>query len=133
VNVSDDERKIRELIETWHRASAAGDVDAVLPLMAEDVVFLTPGQPPRRGREWFGTAMRVMLRTHSMASKFEIVEIQVAGNRAHCWTQLWVTVTPLAGGPAMRRSGNALSLLRREPNGAWVVYRDANMLAVEEG
>ena len=128
-----DEQKIRELIETWHRASAAGEVDAVLPLMAEDVVFLTPGQPPRRGREWFGAAMRGMLRTHRMTSRFEINEIEVHGDHAHCWMWLHVIVTPLDGGPAMRRAGSALSLLRREPGGAWVVYRDANMLGVEEG
>ena len=38
------------------RASAAGDVERVLGLMAEDVVFLLPGQPPMRGRETFRVA-----------------------------------------------------------------------------
>jgi hypothetical protein len=28
----------------------------------------------------------------------------------------------------MRRAGDALSVLRRASSGAWVVYRDANML-----
>ena len=36
----DDKQKIRELIDTWMRASAAGDVSQLLGLMDEDVVFL---------------------------------------------------------------------------------------------
>jgi uncharacterized protein (TIGR02246 family) len=41
-----DERAIRELIATWMRASMAGDVDTVLSLMADDVVFMVAGQEP---------------------------------------------------------------------------------------
>ena len=45
--MSTDEQAIRNLVEQWHRATAAGDVDTVLGLMAEDVVFLMAGKPPR--------------------------------------------------------------------------------------
>jgi uncharacterized protein (TIGR02246 family) len=44
--MGEDERAIRELIATWMRASAAGDLDTVLGLMSDDVVFTRP----RRGR-----------------------------------------------------------------------------------
>ena len=47
------ERSIRELIATWHQATAEGDIDGVLRLMADDVIFLTPGNPPMRGKEAF--------------------------------------------------------------------------------
>ena len=40
-----DEQAIRDLVALWHRATAAGDVDTVLGLMADDVVFLVAGQP----------------------------------------------------------------------------------------
>ena len=42
---SDDEQ-IRELVSTWRSATKRGDLDALLALVAEDVVFLTPGQAP---------------------------------------------------------------------------------------
>ena len=42
--MTDDERAIRELIETWMAASKSGDVDTVLSLMADDVVFMVPGR-----------------------------------------------------------------------------------------
>jgi uncharacterized protein (TIGR02246 family) len=38
-----DEQAIRDLVASWHRATAAGDVDAVLALMADDVIFLVAG------------------------------------------------------------------------------------------
>lgn len=31
-----DERAIRDVIATWHRATAAGDLPTVLPVMDED-------------------------------------------------------------------------------------------------
>ena len=42
-----DERQIRELVQTWMTASKAGDFAAVLDLMTEDVIFMTPGRPPQ--------------------------------------------------------------------------------------
>ena len=44
--MSDDESEIRALIQTWLTASAAGELDRVLALMSDDIVFLTPGQKP---------------------------------------------------------------------------------------
>ena len=48
-----DERAIQDLIAEWLGATAAGEPSRLRGLMAEDVVFLTPGQPPLRGRERF--------------------------------------------------------------------------------
>ena len=53
----------KDVVSTWLRATAAGDVDAILPLMVEDFVFLRPGQPPMRGCEAFAAGLRGALRT----------------------------------------------------------------------
>ena len=37
--MTSDEQAIRRLVALWHSATAAGDVDTVLGLMADDVVF----------------------------------------------------------------------------------------------
>jgi uncharacterized protein (TIGR02246 family) len=39
-----DEQEIRQLVATWMAATKAGDIDTVLRLMADDVVFLVAGQ-----------------------------------------------------------------------------------------
>jgi len=43
-----DEEQIRQVIASWHAATKAGDIDKVLGLMADDVVFLVPGRQPMR-------------------------------------------------------------------------------------
>ena len=40
-------------------------------------------------------------------------------------------MTPLQGGTPMRRSGYTLTLFRKEPDGRWVLFRDANMVTAE--
>jgi len=124
-----DERSIRELVAEWHKAAAAGDLSTLLNLMAEDVVFYVVGQPPMRGREAFAAAFRAAVQHVRIESTARIEEIQVADNFAHLANYLTVTLTPLQGGSIMRRSGYTLTILRKEPDGSWVLYRDANMLA----
>ena len=56
----------------------------------------------------------------------EIQEVHVEGNLAYIVTQLSVDVTP-PGGPTTRRTGNTLSVLRKQ-GGRWQLARDANLL-----
>lgn len=124
-----DEQAIRDAIATWLRATAAGDVDAILPLMADDVVFLRPGQPPMRGRDAFAAGLRAALPHLSIEGVSDIQEIRVFENIAYCWNHLTVTMTSRSGNqPAKRHSGNVLSIFRKEPAGNWVICRDANLL-----
>jgi ketosteroid isomerase-like protein len=61
-------------------------------------------------------------------AKSDIQEIEITGDRAYVWTRLAVTMTPKGGGASVKRAGHTLSILRKQ-NGAWVIYRDANLLA----
>jgi uncharacterized protein (TIGR02246 family) len=127
--MTSDERAIRDLVAEWLRCTASGDLPRVLPLMSEDVVFLTPGQPPLRGRAAFAASAEVMRGQVRIDATSRVHEVQVMGEWGYCWNELAVTVTPRAGGPPTRRSGHTLSIFRRQPQGAWVLVRDANMLA----
>jgi uncharacterized protein (TIGR02246 family) len=124
-----DEQAIRDLVALWHRATAAGDVDTVLALMADDVVFLIAGQPPMRGRGSFERGLHSLLTQHRIESTGEVQEVQVAGSLAYCWTNLTVRIVPLTGGNPTLRAGSALSILRKQANGSWVLTRDANLLS----
>jgi uncharacterized protein (TIGR02246 family) len=128
-----DEQAIRDLVARWHSATAADDVDTVLGLMAEDVVFLVPGQAPMRGRSAFESGLRKLLTTHRIESTGEVQEVEVSGNLAYCWTQLTVSVVPRSGGDAVTRMGSALSVLHKQAGGSWVVVRDADMLPPAAG
>lgn len=123
-----DERAIRDLVTTWMQATAAGDLARVLELMDEDVVFLGPARPPMRGREGFAAASRAMEGQNRIEGTSEIQEVRVFGEWAYCWNQLTVSVHPSGGGAAVHLSGPALSILRKQGDGRWVIYRDANMV-----
>jgi uncharacterized protein (TIGR02246 family) len=127
--MSTDERAVRDLVALWHSATAAGDVETVLGLMSEDVVFLVAGQPPMRGRGSFERGLRSLLTPHRIESTGEVQEVQVAGSLAYCWTNLTVRIVPLTGGNPTLRVGSALSILRKQANGSWVLTRDANLLS----
>jgi uncharacterized protein (TIGR02246 family) len=108
-----------------------GNVEAVLRLMSEDVVFLVTGQPAMRGRSTFERGLRGLLASHTVAFTYEIQEVDVSGDLAYCWTVLDVRITPKTGNAA-RRTGSALTVLRKQGTGSWAVVRDANLLALTQ-
>jgi uncharacterized protein (TIGR02246 family) len=125
-----DEQQIRHVIATWMAATKAGDVDTVLTLMTDDVVFLTPGRPPMVGKPAFAAAARPQ--PNAPAPQFdgtsEIQEIQILGDWAYVWTKLSVTITPPGNAAPIRRAGHTLTIFKRETD-RWLLARDANMLA----
>jgi uncharacterized protein (TIGR02246 family) len=129
--MANDEQAIRDLIDTWMRATADGDLPQILKLMAEDVVFLTPGQPPMRGREAFASGFKKALEQFRIESTSDIQEIQIVGDWGYCWNHLHIKMIPHGEGAPMRRSGYTLTLFTRKPEGAWVLFRDANLVMNE--
>jgi uncharacterized protein (TIGR02246 family) len=123
-HMTDDERAIRELIATWMRASQAGDVQTVLSLMTDDVVFMVPGREPF-GREVFASAAQGM-KDVRMEGVSDIRELEVLGDWAYLRAHLQVTMTP-PGGTPIRRTGYTLTILRKQ-GGRWLLARDANLL-----
>jgi uncharacterized protein (TIGR02246 family) len=124
-----DEKQIRQLVSTWMEATRAGDVETVLSLMSDDVVFLAPGRDPMRKRDF---ELAAKAQAANAAPKFEgtseIQEITIAGDWAFMWTKLRVVATPPDGSPATERKGHTLTVLKKE-DGKWVLARDANLLS----
>src|SRR5262245_33454876 len=126
--MSRDEQEIRQLVATWMAATTRGDTETVLGLLAEDVVFLVPGQPPMLGKAGFAAAAKGQS-TQGLRfdGQSEIQEVRVLGDWAFMWSKLTVVVTPPDGG-SVTRAGHTLSILKKEHD-KWVLARDANMLA----
>ena len=126
----DDERAIRNVVDTWFTASKTGDVDTVLGLMTKDVLFLTPGQPPF-GKEAFAKMARGM-KDMQVDSTSDIQEVQLFGDIAYLRNALRIVITT-PDGKAMRRSGQTLTTLRKEADGKSRLVRDANLVMAEAG
>ncbi|MDX8457016.1 SgcJ/EcaC family oxidoreductase [Mesorhizobium sp. VK9D] len=126
--MTEDETAIRQVVETWMAASRKGDLETVLGLMTDDVVFMVPGKEPF-GKEAFAAASRGMGET-KIDGVSEIVELKLLGDWAYIRNRIDMTATPPGGEPA-RRSGYTLTLLRKESDGRWRLARDANLLATQ--
>lgn len=123
-----DEMQIRELVRRWLEASRTGDVEAVLKLVADDVVFLVAGREPMRKAEFAALALRPRGDGGStVEATSEIQEIRVSGDWACMWTKLKMVARPPGGGPPSVQAGTTLSVLRKE-GGRWLLARDANLL-----
>jgi len=61
----------------------------------------------------------------------DIREIKVLGDWAYIRNHIAITMTP-PGGTPVKRAGWTLTLLRKEPDGRWVLARDANLLTKVE-
>jgi uncharacterized protein (TIGR02246 family) len=107
-------------------ASKAGDTQKVLSLMADDVLFTVPGQEPF-GKEAFRDRSESM-KGVEMEGAADIRELEVRGDWAWLRNYIDVTITP-PGGKPVRRSGHTLSILRKEPDGRWLLFRDANLVS----
>jgi uncharacterized protein (TIGR02246 family) len=123
--MTEDERAIRELVDTWMAASKAVDVATVLDLMTDDVVFMTPGQEPF-GKEEFRAASEAMARM-KMDGRAEILELRVLGDWAYIRNRIEIDVTP-PDGETLHRSGYTLTILRKDDDGRWRLFRDANLV-----
>ena len=124
--MSPDERAIRDLVDTWMKATRAGDTATVLSLMSDDVIFTVPGREPF-GKEAFAASSQSM-KGFRLEGSADIRELRVLGDWAYLRNFIEITVTP-PGGAAVRRSGYTLTILRKESDGRWRLMRDANLVS----
>ncbi len=125
-----DEFAIRELINTWMEATKEGDIETVLSLMTDDVIFMTPGNKPF-GKEMFSKASKDTKGKVRFEGTSNVEEIKLLGEWAYVRSYLRVVTIPPDGGTPVHRSGYTLTILHKETDGKWRLSRDANMLSLE--
>jgi uncharacterized protein (TIGR02246 family) len=124
----DDVRQIRELIDSWVAASNAGDLPALMDMMTDDVVFMTPGRAPFGKAEFAADIER--MKGAAVDARAEVREIEVFGPRAYIRNHVRVELTS-PGQTPRRMSGYAMSVLRKDTDGRWRIARDANLVVPE--
>jgi uncharacterized protein (TIGR02246 family) len=125
----DDERQIRKLIDSWIAASNARNLPALMDMMTDDVVFMTPGRAPFGKAEFAADSQR--MKSVTIDARAEVQEIEVFGPRAYIRNHIRVELTSPGQAPR-RMSGYAMSILRKEADGRWRIARDANLVVPEQ-
>jgi uncharacterized protein (TIGR02246 family) len=123
-----EERQIRRLIDSWIAASNARDVPALMDMLTDDVIFMTPGRAPFGKAEFAADVER--MKGVAIDARAEVQEIEVFGARAYIRNHIQVELTS-PGQTPKRLSGYALSVLRKDPDGRWRIARDANLVMPE--
>jgi uncharacterized protein (TIGR02246 family) len=127
-----DEQAIREVHSTWIDAVNAGDLARLLVMTTDDVMFLNPGEESI-GRDGFSTKFPVAHRQLRICCVSELEEVVVAGEVAYTRSRDSLAVSPRAGGEETRLAGDRMTIYRKQPDGRWLLARDANVLSPVQG
>ena len=117
---------------TAHLAHAAyttainsNNLDSIMGMMTEDVVFLTAHAPPMVGKAAVRPWVDGYLQAFTTQWDKEALDFEVAGAWAFERYSYKSTDTPRAGGEPVKDTGWGLVVYHRDPDGNWRVARDA--------
>ena len=109
---------IDALYAAWQSAFRRHNVEAVIDLVTEDYVLLTPGRPPI-GVEALRSQLIGAFADYDIEPRFERVELLTAGGLAvDCGWDVQ-TLRPRGGGPSRTQRQLVLLVLLRSPEGRW--------------
>jgi uncharacterized protein (TIGR02246 family) len=122
-----DEQAVRTVHATWIAAVNAADLDRLLALMADDVVFLNPGQAPL-GRDGFPVGFAGAHRRLHIRCVSDLEEVEVVGDVAYTLCRDSLSMTPRDGGEVMELAGHRMTIYRKQGDGRWLLARDIHTL-----
>ena len=99
--------------------------------MADDVVVVSPGQAPF-GRDGFSPGFSAAHRQAWVNCISELEDIVVVGEVAYTRSRDSLSVIPLAGPEAKQLAGHRITVWRKQPDGRWLLARDAHTLSPVE-
>lgn len=120
-----DKAAIRALIQDWLESTKRGDMEHVLSLAHEDLIFHTPHGDPF-GKAAFA-AQGALPPGASMEGTADTPEIVVCGDLGYARTYLDLTLA-MPGAKPTRLAGWSLTLYKRDLDGRWKLWRDANLV-----
>jgi len=114
-----------EAHDAYVTAINSNDLDTLLDMLTDDVVFLAAGAPPMVGKD----AVRPWLEGYLKAFKTHwdkpVQEFVVSGEWAFERYSYKSTDTPHGGGDVIKGSGWGLLIYHHDADGKWRVARDA--------
>ena len=110
-------------LDAFDRAFAAGDIDAVVELFAEDASLLLLNGAAIRGREGIRAQWAPSFATWDMSAwATERIVVDVHGDRAYALSTYTETLVHRAGTEQSRLvSGRVVMFLRRADDGRWEI------------
>jgi uncharacterized protein (TIGR02246 family) len=102
----------------------AGDVERWAALWSEEGVQLPPDEPAVVGKQGIRDRMRAGLDRFTFDMAIANEETRAAGDLAFARGTYKATLTPKQGGKQVPIDGKFMTILVRQPDGGWKIYRD---------
>jgi uncharacterized protein (TIGR02246 family) len=113
---------IKELIKTYEIALNANDLEKILALYGSEPVFMPQHAPALVGRDAVRAGYKQVFETLKLNIRFEVHEIEEAGDWAWARTSSAGRTRILAAGVEVTEGNNELFIFRRE-GGEWRIHR----------
>ena len=115
---------IISLLSSYEAALNASSTAAVMPLYAEDAVFMPPNNQPAVGAAAVRQAYDAVFNAIKLNLKFTVAEVvQVAPDWAFARTNSAGTVSVNAAGAKNAEANQELFILKKGADGAWKIAR----------
>lgn len=113
---------IQSILQSYETALNSNGVDAILDLYGSDPVFMPQNAPALVGREAVRAGYEQVFATIKLNVRFEIHEVEEAGEYAWARTSSAGRTKIVAAGLEVAEGNNELFVFRRE-NGTWKIHR----------
>lgn len=122
--MSTTEEAVTALLAKYNEALNASSTDAVMPLYAEDGVFMPPYSPSAVGAAAVRQAYDAVLKAITLNVRFTVAEIVELGpGWAFARTNSAGTTTDHATGARSAEGNQELFIFRKDHDGAWKIAR----------
>jgi len=121
----DMEAVVNEIWREYESSLIAGDVDRWAEQWAEDGVQMPPGQVPRVGKAEIKSKVGEALAAYQY-TEFVITnqEVEAADGWGYARGLYTGTFVPKAGGEEVTIDGKYMTILQKQSDGTWKIYRD---------
>jgi len=113
---------IQSVLRSYEAALNANAIDTILDLYGSEPVFMPQHAPALVGRGAVRAGYEQVFATIKLDVRFEIHEVEEAGDHAWARTSSAGRTKILAAGVQVAEGNNELFIFRRE-NGAWKIHR----------
>jgi uncharacterized protein (TIGR02246 family) len=121
---TDATRAVQDIWKEYSASLNAGDLERWLALWADDGIQMPPGEPALAGKE------RIRKRNSGLLDQFKLdmgianEEVRVAGDWAFARGTYKASLIPKQGGAPVPINGKYMTILARQGDGSWKIYRD---------
>lgn len=124
VDVEADITAINELWNQYASAVTTGDLDLWISLWADNGIQMAPEAPAVIGKEQIRAKYESIFPQFSFKMAIKNQETSVAGDWAYARGTYTLSMTPKAGGETVYIDGKFLTILKRQVDGFWKIFRD---------